>query len=233
MNIVIDDRLKNSRLKQSYVATFSTENIALKLPYVYPVSVNPTDAEQVIFILESIIVKPEVYAYFVDIIPQSILPSADQYKAKDLIQAFVNVLISPLSIKILNLDFQNLNYIMYRDNFTISTSENNFLFPFDSPFINTFRYSYGDYQWQDLQPSQVITDNEFIEADNFINDALSPYQSWFVASDVYDKLCEDLKSVCLKLELLSGQSFFNWNNTLQTEIKLISIIKEDAEIDIK
>lgn len=230
MSIVIKDPTGANRSLATYVATFSAREQGALFPIEYPVAINPNNAEQILQVLREMLYLPKVYQYAKVFLHTNFYPQTLESGADVFIQSVLHAIAGAENMHCLNWDFNWIEYIRASDSLVVAKRTNYFYFLVDNPFMEAFIESYGPYQWDDLISSQFLTAREFEElADTDVAEILSPYYTWFINDDGYEKLCLGLYGLCIKLEKVLGKSFFTWNTEVLKEPVWINLLQESLE----
>ena len=214
MNSILEDIKKSTCCKGVFVATFTTNEPGVKTFYPYRVETNAADAEKMLQILIMMCHHPEVYAYFMEHIPSSFFINNAAGKQCAPLSPLLNYLATPVKINCLNrkkdiIEFSNSDHgVAVRQFFKA------YIFPYDNKFASTFLEYFGMHRWQDTDYRKALTGLNFCNADNDLATCLTNFTTWFVSAERYDKLCMDLKEICLMLESMLYQTFCKWNQKL-------------------
>ena len=229
MNIIIEDIKKSTCSKGVYVATFTTKEPRLKTFNDYPVETNPADAEKILQILIMMCHHPEVYAYFMEHIPSPFFMNNDKREQYIPLTPLLNYLAGPSKINCLNWKEDLIEYSKSTRGVAVRQFFKGYIFPYDNKFASTFLKHFGMHRWEDTDYRKALTGWDFCHADNNLSNCLSNFTTWFVSAERYEKLCIDLKDICLTLETMLDQTFFKWNEKLQRETNLVHIMKQPSE----
>jgi hypothetical protein len=209
MNIIITDQEKQLQHECTYVSTFqhASEKTLIRTPF--PGSLDPDNAELMLHALHNLCAHPEVFEYIKNSIPSAFLPARIKFRQLP-VYALLNYLAGPSNIFHLAWQQENIEYNKDRQGLGVGYYRKYFLFPYDSWFSKKFIDAYGTGSWGDLCSRQAIQDWDFMRAENDVGKALHPFNSYFVTSTSYPKLCTDLFHICLSIEQLLDEGLFSW-----------------------
>ena len=229
MNIILEDITKSTCSKGRYVATFATKQLYQFRFSSYPVQVNSTDAEKMLQVLMLLFNNEEVQAYFKEHIPSPFFVENVIREHNSPLNPLLNYLAGPSKINFLDWQEDSVEYSRSNKGIAVHQYFKGYIFPYNNKFASTFLKHFGMHRWEDTDYRKALTGWDFCHADNNLSNCLSNFTTWFVSAERYEKLCIDLKDICLTLETMLDQTFFKWNEKLQRETNLVHIVKQPSE----
>ena len=228
MNIIIEDIAKGCSSKYTYVATFPSMEHAPFTSYRYPVQMDGANVEQILHVLNAMCYHPQVYGYLKAHIPSPFFPDKKVPNRHIPLQPLLNYLAGPSKIHCLEWKEDNIEYSKRTQGLAIKHFSTGYIFPYGNQFTTAFLETFGAEKWEDAYYRKAFTGWDFCHAELDIAACLSPFETWFITSSQYGKLCADLQNICLRLEALLGESFFEWDMPTPKENLLLNIIKQKS-----
>lgn len=224
MNIIMEDTVKGISFKETYIGTFSTKQFGTKIAFKYPLEINPFDAEKMLQMLIIMCHHPKVYAYFKEYIPSPFFVNNDEREQYIPLKPLLNYLAGPSKINCLNWNENNVEYYKGKTGIIVRRFSKGYLFPYNNEFSTAFLQYFGMNLWESIAYKKEITEYDFGNAYWNLSTCLSNFTTWFISSDCYDKLCIDLRNICITLEQMLDQNIFKWNDTRKRETNLLYIM---------
>lgn len=221
---IIDEKINPDLLQVSYLATFSMCNSEVLMPSKFPERINDRNAEHMLQILNNMCHHPKVLNYIKSRIPTVFMPfiTSDQHLP---VWPLLNYLAGPSNVFRLPYNKDIIQYKKSNDGLSIIHLNKVFQFYKKQPIAKEFIEIYGEVHWDNLLNDQIITNWENDGTYYNIKAYLHPYTSYFITHDKYEKLCDDLKSICMQGEFLFGETFFTWKKDEPMDNVLVNLLK--------
>jgi hypothetical protein len=231
MKIFVENN-KSSFIKSfQYVATFPVVEYPELNLGPYPVNVNPNDAEQMLFILNAICYHPQANRYIRSRIPFPFFPDNKVPNRYLPLVPLLQYLGRPSKINSISWS-NDILFVKSPQGLLVKHCNRDFEFPGHVPFADSFIKSFGQIQYDRLEPTEPISDNLFTrEANNNVPQILAPFETFFINAQHYVDLCVDLLNICFAIENIMDMSIIKLDDNSEITPFLSSIIDERSSLN--